>query len=116
VSEDKEIFVPINIELHTAFGDALAQFGTLDRPFRGDVVPNFAALEAYFNYPPITVNVTDVLASSSYGFAKSFNETSITWTGSINITASEYWPYDPNDGLGPIYDSATGEQLRPFPA
>jgi hypothetical protein len=28
----------------------------------------------------------------------------------------EYWPYDPNDGLGPIYDSATGEQLRPFPA
>jgi hypothetical protein len=26
-----------------------------------------------------------------------------------------YWPYDPNDGLGPIYDSETGEQLRPFP-
>jgi len=27
----------------------------------------------------------------------------------------EYWPYDPGDGLGPIYDSATGKQLRPFP-
>jgi hypothetical protein len=27
----------------------------------------------------------------------------------------EYWPYDPNDGLGPIYDSATGAQLRAFP-
>ena len=27
----------------------------------------------------------------------------------------EYWPYDPEDGLGPIYDSTTGAQLRPFP-
>jgi hypothetical protein len=27
-----------------------------------------------------------------------------------------YWPYDPNDGGGPIYDNTTGEQLRPFPA
>ena len=26
-----------------------------------------------------------------------------------------YWPYDPGDGGGPIYDSATGAQLRPFP-
>jgi hypothetical protein len=35
---------------------------------------------------------------------------SFTWS------ATEYWPYDPGDGLGPIYDSATGAQLRPFPA
>jgi hypothetical protein len=34
---------------------------------------------------------------------------------SFNITASEYWPYDPEDGGGPIYDSETGEQLRAFP-
>lgn len=37
----------------------------------------------------------------------------------LSITASliaeEYWPYDPGDGGGPIYDSATGAQLRPFP-
>jgi hypothetical protein len=32
------------------------------------------------------------------------------------LKAIEYWPYDPNDGLGPIYDSTTGEQLREFPA
>ena len=32
------------------------------------------------------------------------------------ISAVEYWPYDPNDGGGPIYDSATGEQLRGFPS
>jgi hypothetical protein len=32
------------------------------------------------------------------------------------LTATEYWPYNPNDGGGPIYDSATGTQLRGFPS
>lgn len=32
-----------------------------------------------------------------------------------SLVATEYWPYDPGDGGGPIYDSATGAQLRPFP-
>jgi hypothetical protein len=36
--------------------------------------------------------------------------------GSVDISIAEYWPYDPGDGGGPIYDSATGEQLRPFPS
>ncbi len=27
-----------------------------------------------------------------------------------------YWPYDPQDGGGPIYDTTTGRQLRPFPS
>lgn len=35
--------------------------------------------------------------------------------GYFILKPSEYWPYDPGDGLGPIYDSATGAQLRPFP-
>jgi hypothetical protein len=35
---------------------------------------------------------------------------------SASLTAAEYWPYDPGDGDGPIYDSATGEQLRGFPS
>ena len=34
----------------------------------------------------------------------------------IEIKAIEFWPYDPNDGLGPIYNSATGAQIRTFPA
>lgn len=34
---------------------------------------------------------------------------------SVTLEATEYWPYDPGDGDGPIYDSATGAQLRPFP-
>jgi hypothetical protein len=36
-------------------------------------------------------------------------------SGSITVTPAEYWPYDPGDGGGPIYDSATGAQLRSFP-
>jgi hypothetical protein len=34
----------------------------------------------------------------------------------LNVTAEleavEYWPYDPQDGGGPIYDSVTGERIR----
>jgi hypothetical protein len=37
-------------------------------------------------------------------------------TGSLAISATEYWPYDPGDGGGPIYDSVTGAQLRGFPS
>lgn len=32
--------------------------------------------------------------------------------GSIVISIKEYWPYDPGDGGGPIWDSSTGDQLR----
>jgi hypothetical protein len=32
------------------------------------------------------------------------------------LTATAYWPYDPEDGKGPIYDSITGDQLRDFPS
>ena len=39
-----------------------------------------------------------------------------TTAGSVIITPAEYWPYDPDDGGGPIYNSATGAQLRDFPS
>jgi hypothetical protein len=38
-----------------------------------------------------------------------------SFTG-LTIKPHSYWPYDPGDGEGPIYDSTTGEQLRAFPA
>ncbi len=31
---------------------------------------------------------------------------------SIEIVPEEYWPYDPGDGGGPIWDASTGAQLR----
>jgi hypothetical protein len=32
------------------------------------------------------------------------------------LQGNEYWPYDPNDGGGPIYNTTTGAQIRPFPS
>ena len=37
-------------------------------------------------------------------------------TISASLAAEEYWPYDPNDGGGPIYSTTTGAQLRDFPS
>jgi hypothetical protein len=54
------------------------------------------ATAGYYNYPP-PVPLTD-----SAGF--------------FTISPSEYWPYDPEDGGGPIYNKDTGQQLRPFPS
>ena len=41
-------------------------------------------------------------------------ETQLYRIVSLNATleATEYWPYDPEDGGGPIYDSTTGVQKR----
>ena len=55
--------------------------------------------------------VMDGITLPSYLFNASGSTVS---DGAITITPSEYWPYDPGDGGGPIYDSATGEQLRGF--
>ena len=48
-----------------------------------------------------------------------FDEASIGYTPTLSnvvVEPHEYWPYDPGDGLGPIYDSTTGAQLRAFPS
>jgi hypothetical protein len=62
-------------------------------------------------------------------FASNPTDTEHTWNGTtlsvanpqgylnyLRATPAEYWPYDPDDGLGPIYDKDTGAQLRAFPA
>jgi hypothetical protein len=41
--------------------------------------------------------------------------TNLAGSMTLEISAIEYWPYDPEDGGGPIYDITTGKQLRPFP-
>jgi hypothetical protein len=51
-------------------------------------------------------------------FTTPFYARNSTGGGSLSVSASlvaeEYWPYDPEDGGGPIYDGATGAQLREF--
>jgi hypothetical protein len=50
-------------------------------------------------------------------FATEIAPTSLEITdSSFVLEAEEYWPYDPLDGGGPIYDATTGVQLRDFPA
>jgi hypothetical protein len=76
------------------------------------------------DHPPFYGEVGSVtLQMSAVGYLQSFPiyayidpNDEIEASFSHTIAAEEYWPYDPNDGLGPIYDSATGEQLREFPA
>lgn len=46
-----------------------------------------------------------------YGY---FVRTAVSSSFNQTIVPNEYWPYDPEDGGGPIYDSITGEQLRDF--
>jgi hypothetical protein len=52
-----------------------------------------------------------------YGFNSRYDQAGFSNTLSVNssLEAIEYWPYDPGDGFGPIYDKDTGAQLRPFP-
>lgn len=50
--------------------------------------------------------------SSSYSTGSGATSSISGSLGSINITAFKWWPYDPNDGLGPIWDVDTGAKLR----
>lgn len=57
-----------------------------------------------------TCTLTSAVGSKEFALGSTFNG-----TASVEISAVEYWPYDPGDGGGPIYNSTTGAQLRGFP-
>jgi hypothetical protein len=60
---------------------------------------------------PLTLVIEDGIQT----FSKPFQLGDEKISGEIRITPHSFWPYDPEDGLGPIYDKDTGAQLRPFP-
>jgi hypothetical protein len=69
--------------------------------------------------PPVPIKVPLSAFSQSHeisAWINPFPSPTLPLSGSLSIEAIEYWPYDPGDGGGPIYDSATGRQLRPFPS
>lgn len=70
---------------------------------------NVAAFSCNFNGRSLPLFFNDVSQSLPDGQIT-------TNLGSINISPYRYWPFDPNDGDGPIYDGVTGEQLRGFPS
>jgi hypothetical protein len=61
---------------------------------------------------PLSWKISDSLGDISRNFR--FGSTNAS--GEIIVQATEYWPYNPEDGDGPIYDSSTGEQIRDFPS
>jgi hypothetical protein len=43
------------------------------------------------------------------------NSASVSFTGSAAVSPETFWPYDPGDGGGPIYNTTTGDAIRnPF--
>lgn len=83
----------------------------------GGFFPNLLRHDDLF-YPAIAVNFFEPINLSS---AYDTNTGTISAQvdpdpGAMSITPHEWWPYDPNDGGGPIYDSTTGAQLRSFPS
>jgi hypothetical protein len=98
--DNNEFYVPVFVGLRVRGGDSIFSYtsgSTTNAAAQGN--------------GPLSWKISDSLGEISRNFR--FGGTNAT--GQILIQATEYWPYDPGDGLGPIYDSATGVQLRAFP-
>ena len=65
----------------------------------------------------IRINVGGAFAQMEFPYYIGLRsgEGAVNASTNLTITASEFFDYDPGDGGGPIYDSTTGVQLRPFP-
>jgi hypothetical protein len=70
------------------------------------------------DYPPDTEiqlsPVSFILPSRTAQFPNWVYGLSGVEQSEVKIEIAKYWPYDPEDGGGPIYDSETGAQLRSF--
>jgi hypothetical protein len=85
-------------------------------PASSDFVSYTHSLPSFdFGHGPINTRQTVVIENEVAYPDDPYPRATATFD-SLVWNATEYWPYDPGDGLGPIYDSATGAQLRPFPA
>jgi hypothetical protein len=84
-------------------------------PDNADVYVGFTALLGFSEFTRLNIELSEELVFTfSWDQARN-DEYSSPYSGTVEVKPQEYWPYDPEDGLGPIYDSATGAQLRPFP-
>lgn len=78
----------------------------------------FGGWRSWRNAEGETGSGTFSLLQASKQFAISHAQLPANTTESITnllIEPSEFWEYDPGDGLGPIYDKHTGRKLRAFP-
>jgi len=82
-----------------------------------DVLANLYTLQLFYaNGSPTVANEIGIGSIETEAGIVTFPIGSdFNGSASLVISAAEYWPYDPGDGGGPIYDSGTGAQLRSFP-
>jgi hypothetical protein len=100
ISEDElTYYIPVVIDLSMRTIDSISDYTS------GQIAQNVAGEDK-----PLIFSINDGTETITRHFRYGGSD-----EGSIAISVEEYWPYDPNDGDGPIYDSATGQQLRPFP-
>jgi hypothetical protein len=83
---------------------------TFSRPFMSTTSTSYYAKIEFPNGTEIKLPLFDASTPSPRTNTK-FNIDGFT---GITIKPKSYWPYDPNDGGGPIYDSETGAQIRSF--
>lgn len=76
------------------FGDK-----SLEGALRVDVMPNLYSPPS--DRPPDAFN----------GAASSVLVVSVS---NCKLETTQWWPYDPHDGMGPIYNAETGQQIRPY--
>jgi len=113
IDKKREFYIPVLVEVLIRGGDSLARYES-GVTFSGSASAPNNPQDQGISWQ-INDALGDIGAPFLYG-STSTPGTSFSISGTITITASEYWPYDPGDGLGPIYDSATGAQLRGFPS
>jgi len=72
--------------------------------------------KAYFHMPAPSSEIIEIdLFDATTPSPLSNTRFNVDGFDGITIKPKLYWAYDPNDGDGPIYDTETGAQLRPFP-
>ena len=86
-------------------------FDTVDPTVPFGTVANYI----FTGYPGVPSSFTGSIDGNPLTIVLTSPSNSNSLAGTLTIEPYEFWPYDPGDGDGPVWDSATGAELRdPF--
>lgn len=99
--------IPLHFDALGAMDDSSQQNGfTSRRRWNSDLTSPDPSPDLTFDFFGFAIPLYNFVAPEPGAFA---------YTATISVSPLNYWGYDPGDGLGPIWDTATGAQLRdPF--
>jgi hypothetical protein len=128
----RKLYFPYSIDLDISISTSASDFTLFDEefgglpPIRGSLttLPTGSVTGAIYNATPTQYTVEIHIPDNGIIEMPLFDATEPTeisnvkfnvdgFTG-IKIKPHSYWPYDPEDGKGPFYDSETGVRLRQF--